>query len=264
MASSIEKPFDSATEFSTLQFVVQSMLARMGTATLVRVDSCTNNGGLAAWGTVNVQPLVSQVSGDGTAVPHGKLFRLPYLRIQGGANAFIIDPAPGDIGLAVFNARDISSLKAQSAIDQVKGGAQGVTPASKRQFSMADGVYIGGYLNSQPTQYVRMGTDEIEIVSPTKIVLRAPEVEINASISLKATSPDTEFTANTMFKVTSPDIELTGPVTIAGTLAQTGGGAATMSGSLTVSGAVTGQGTNLHAHEHSGVQPGSGTSGPPV
>lgn len=189
-AFSQQQGSDTATEYATIQFIVQSILSRVATATLVRVESCTNSGGLSSWGTVSVQPLVSQLSGNNVAVQHGKLFRLPYLRLQGGANAVIIDPVPGDIGLAVFCARDISSLKDQGNIDKAKTGTIiGVPPASARQYNMADGIYIGGILNAQPVQYVRFSSTGVEIVSPTKITLQAPEIDLTASTKIVIDSP---------------------------------------------------------------------------
>src|SRR5690348_7674181 len=85
---------DSTTEFAALQFLISSYVAQMATSTLVRVVSCTNSGGLSPWGTVDVQPVITQVAGDNTAVQHRQLFRLPYCRIQGGRNAVILDPQP--------------------------------------------------------------------------------------------------------------------------------------------------------------------------
>lgn len=180
---------DSSTDYATIQFIVQSILARVATATLVRIVSCTNNGGLSPWGFVNVQPVISQVSGNNVAVQHDTLFRLPYLRLQGGANAVIMDPVAGDIGLAVFCARDISALKNQANIDSVKGGARGVPPGSGRSYSMADGIYLGGMLNGVPTQFVRFSSAGMELVSPTKIRLQAPVVEIEAATSVTVDSP---------------------------------------------------------------------------
>ena len=57
----------------------------------------------------------------------------------------LIDPTQGDIGLAIFADRDISSVRANRAQ---------ANPGSYRRFDMADGVYIGGILNGMPTQTV--------------------------------------------------------------------------------------------------------------
>lgn len=248
MATSSQTGADSATDYATLQFVIKSLLSRVATSTLVRVISCTNSGGLSAWGTVNVQPLISQVSGNGTPVQHGQLFKLPYLRIQGGANAVIIDPAPGDIGLACFCARDASSMKQQSAIDQVKSGKiRGVTPASARQYSMSDGIYMGGMLNAQPTQYIRFGSDEIEVVSPTKIRLNAPTIEITASDQVNITGTN---------KVTtdSAEVDITGSskVVVDSPANDIKGGATSIDNKVFL------------LHEHSGVTVGTGITGPVV
>ena len=94
-----------------MQFLISQALNRVSTATLVKVVSVTNAGGLSPVGFVDVQPLVNQLDGAGNAVPHGVLHRLPYFRLQGGADAVILDPKVGDIGMAAFANRDISLVK---------------------------------------------------------------------------------------------------------------------------------------------------------
>jgi hypothetical protein len=239
MATSIETGTDTDTDYAALRFVIVSILARTATTMPVKVMKCTNDGGLSPWGTVDVQPLIAQVSGDNQAVQHGQLFRLPYLRIQGGLNAVIIDPQPGDIGAACFCSRDISSLKQQSAIDQVKDGAQGVSPASGRQFSMSDGIYMGGILNGQPTQYIRFGSDEIEIVSPTKIRLSAPTIEIASTTKVTIDSAEVDITGSAKVVVDSPANDIKG-------------------------GATKIDNKPFLVHEHSGVTIGTGVTGPVI
>jgi len=213
-ASSIQTGTDSATDYATLQFVVTSILSRVATTMPVKVISCTNNGGLSPWGTVDVQPLIGQVFGNNAVVQHGQLFSIPYVRIQGGANAVIIDPQPGDIGIACFCSRDISSLKQQSAIDQIKSGdARGTSPASARQYNMSDGIYLGGILNAQPTQYVRFSDESIEVVSTTKIKLSAPEIEINASSKVTIESVEVDVTGSSKVVVDSPANDIKGGAT---------------------------------------------------
>lgn len=168
-----KKPTDGSSEYNALRFLMQSMLATLRTATLVRIVSCTNGGGLSPVGFVDVQPLVNQLDGFGNAVPHVTVYRLPYLRIQGGANAVIIDPQPGDIGVAVFADRDISSVKATKAQ---------ANPGSARMFDMADGMYVGGMLNGTPAQYVQFTDGGINVVSPAKITLSAPVIELDGQL----------------------------------------------------------------------------------
>lgn len=161
---------DGAGDFSAQSFLVRQILSRVNTCTMVKIVAVTNAGGLSPVGFVDVQPLVNQVDGAGNAVPHGVLHHLAYFRLQGGTNAVILDPQVGDIGIAVFADHDISSVVAN------KGQAN---PGSWRRFNMADGLYFGGFLNAPPSQYVQFITGVgINIVSPTKVTITAPETDI--------------------------------------------------------------------------------------
>lgn len=207
-------------EYNSLRFAWEMFAQKMQTVTLVRVVAVTNDGDISPVGTVDVLPLVNQMTGNRVAVPHGVLYRVPYFRLQGGANAVIIDPQVGDIGMCAFASRDISAVKA---------GKAAAPPGSFRLFDWADGLYLGGFLNGTPTQYVVFATGGITLHSPTKITLNAPEVDIVASSKVQVTSPHI-----------------------------------TQSGDIVATGDVTGQGTSLHTHVHSGVQSGGSNSGPPV
>lgn len=173
------------------EFSVRMILNRISTATEVKVVSCTNSGDLSPVGLVDVQPLVNQVDGNNQAVPHGVVHSLLYFRLQGGSNAVIIDPEPGDIGLAVFCDHDISSVKASKSQ---------ANPGSSRRFDMADGVYIGGNLNGTPSQYVQFSGGGITITSPTAVTVNAPSTTVNCATSnVNATGSAT---------VTAPSISL--------------------------------------------------------
>jgi len=152
-------------------FAIQQLLSRMQTATLVRVDGVTNAGELSPVGFVDVTPLVNQVDGNGMPTEHVTIFNIPYFRLQGGANAIILDPQIGDIGVCVFASRDISKVKV------TKGKAN---PGSPRMYAYSDGMYLGGMLNGTPTQYVDFSTTGIRIHSPVSVKLDAPAVQIVA------------------------------------------------------------------------------------
>lgn len=228
MAVSLQKPFNVADDYHALVFVIQQLLNQLSTVTLVKVVKCTNSGGVSPFGFVDVIPLVNQITGDNSTVPHGTLYRLPYFRLQGGTNAVILDPQPDDIGLAAFASRDISSVKADpaAAVANANAGKGGAPPGSARQFDMADGVYFGGFLNGTPQQYVVFSGAGVRVVSPTQITLEAPLVVLDA------------------------DVQITGDTT--------------SDGGATFTDDVTAQGTSLHTHTHNGVTPGGGNSGPPV
>jgi len=221
-----------ATQFDVLRFFFRQQLAKVRVTTVVKVLAVTNDGDVSAVGFVDVQPLVQQVDGIGNTVNLPPIYNVPYLRIQGGTNAVILDPQVGDLGIAVFADRDISSVKSTKAI---------AAPGSNRRNDLADALYLGGILNGVPQQFLRFSADGIEAVSPTKIRFQAPNIEADAS---------------TQFKVVSDDIQLQGPVHITG--------AQTNDSTIDAVDEITGKGVHLSTHTQSGVTTGGGTSGPPV
>lgn len=241
------KPSSTWGEFNNIAFMVQQALSKMQTATLVSIESCTNAGALSPVGFVDVTPLVNQLDGQGNPTPHVTIHNVPYLRLQGGTNGIIMDPQKGDIGVCVFASRDISKIKSTKK--------QG-NPGSFRQYSFSDGMYLGGMLNGTPTQYVQFSAAGIKIHSPVAVVLDAPDIQLNAAT--------VEINGTTSTTVTTPTFTVNGATVLNGPISQTGGGAAEFSGSMAVTGDVTAQGTSVHNHTHSGVQPGSGDSGPPT
>ncbi len=143
---------DGTSDYNVQQFLIQQALAKVSTATLVKVMA-VNGGGLAAPPTVDVRPLVKLIDGLGNASDHGTISGLPVFRMQSGAAAVILDPKVDDIGLAIFADRDISTVKKTKAA---------APPGSRRRFDMADGLYIGGFANGAATTYVRVAEGEIE------------------------------------------------------------------------------------------------------
>ena len=225
-------------------FLIWQILRSISGAKLVKVVGTTNNGGVSPVGFVDVQPLVNQLDGWNNATPHGTVYHLPYFRLQGGTNAVIIDPQVGDIGVAVVEDRDISSVKATKAQ---------ANPGSKRIFDIADGLYLGGFLNGTPQQYVQFSSSGIALVSPTQISLAAPNIVLQATQAIG-------LTAGTQVTNSAPVVEIDGQMT-QGNGPQ--GGNASMQGPLTVTKDVNGAGTSLHTHTHSGVQSGSSNTGAP-
>lgn len=177
-------------DYNIYSFIVLQWLAKVQTAIPVKILSCTNDGSVVPFGFVDVLPLVNQIDSQGNAVPHSTVYNLPYLRMQGGSNAIILDPQAGDIGIAVFASRDISKVKATQAQ---------ANPDTFRKFSYADGMYLGGILNGTPTQFIQFNSTGITIVSPTQINLVAPNINIHATSELKydCEGNGTKFTPNT-------------------------------------------------------------------
>lgn len=164
----------SESDYNQLVFMVWQILRLCSTATLVKVISCTSNGGIAPVGRVDVQPLVKMVDGLGNTSSHGPLHNLLYCRMQGGAQAVILDPKAGDIGLAVFADRDISAVKKNL------GEAQ---PGSRRRFDMADGVYLFTVASQDaPTEYVAFTPDGIQVKSPNPVMIDTSELRVTGDV----------------------------------------------------------------------------------
>jgi len=178
-------PTAIASDLHAHSFLVNQIVGRLATTALVQVKSVSNAGSVAAVGTVSVQVLVHQTDGWGNSTPHGIINNLPYFRLQGGTNAIILDPQVGDIGMACFCSRDISSVRANKAASP---------PASRRRYDWADGLYVGGFLNGVPTQYVRFSSQGIDIVTPNKLTFSADNATLDSSGNLSVKG---EVTAKT-------------------------------------------------------------------
>lgn len=168
-------PSDLGADLNAHTFVINQIIGRLATSALVKVLAVTNSGGVSAVGYVDVQPLVNQIDGAGLPTPHGQINNLPYSRLQGGTNAIILDPQVGDIGLAVFCSRDISSVKATKAQ---------ANPASFRRHDWADGIYIGGVLNGVPQNYVAFSSTGIAIVTSNALTIQATNCTLDSSGNL--------------------------------------------------------------------------------
>lgn len=157
--------------------MAEQVVARIAGSTLVQVKSVTTNGEVAAVGSVDVQPLVKMQDSMGVVQSHGIIHSIPYFRLQGGSGkAIIMDPKVGDIGVAVFANRDISSVKANKKESP---------PGSHRKNDMADGMYFGSFLGEKPTCYIRFTDDDKIISSPddghTLITLEKDKITLDAS-----------------------------------------------------------------------------------
>jgi hypothetical protein len=153
----LQRSTSSLDDLTATMFIIESFLNTVSTATLVKVQACTNTpGATSPVGRVNVLPLVNQLNGHDQPTPHITVYNLCYFRLGGGNNAILLDPQPGDVGLAVFADRDISAVK--------NSGGQQSNPGSRRRWSYSDGIYFGLSLANAPQQYVSFNNDGITVV----------------------------------------------------------------------------------------------------
>jgi phage baseplate assembly protein gpV len=159
-------------EFNMHHFLIKSLIGTICTMMPVEVMT-VQAGGATGESTCSVMPLVNQIDGIGNATPHGIISNVPVWRLQGGVSAVVCDPAIGDIGLAVFAMRDMSSVQTNKAQSN---------PGSFRQYDWADAVYIGGIFNPAPTQYVLMDSTGVTVVAPNQITLQSPTINLKGAV----------------------------------------------------------------------------------
>nr|WP_084023294.1 Gp138 family membrane-puncturing spike protein [Xenorhabdus hominickii] len=185
---------------------------------------------------VDVKPMVHAMTANGKPIEKETIYNIPIWRLQRGSSAVIMNPVIGDIGVIAICDRDISVVKATR---------KPAMPGSLMMHNLSDAIYLGGVLNSEPTQYVEFADNQINIVSPNKINVNAPQVEVTANIS---------------YTVNAPVITLNGAVTQGG---GSHGGDAKFGGSIDAKGEITGNGINLSSHVHSGVKSGDSKTNKP-
>lgn len=229
------KPHDLNSDANAQFFIMERFLnsksfIMLGVVTAVRPGQ--NN----EMSFVDLKPLVSDQGAKGNILDSGTVYSAPVWRLQRGSSAVIMDPVVGDIGLMAICDKDI-----RNAVESRKESL----PASGRNHSPGDAIYLGGILNNAPSQYLRFMDDGIDIVSPLVINVDAPVITANASES---------------FVVNAPNITLNGAVSQG---AGSNKGDFNFAGNITAIGEITGKGIKLSTHTHGGVQSGSSdTQGP--
>ncbi|EMH6405584.1 phage baseplate protein [Providencia rettgeri] len=161
----------------TQEFIINSLIGRVGTVTICRIVK-VKGGGVGPVGFVDIVPMVLQIDGAGNAFDNATVFNVPYFRYQGGSNAVILDPKVGDIGICLVASRDISKIKRTK---------KDSTPDTKRQYDIADSLYIGGILNGTPSQYIHFLDSGINVVSTGVINLKGTEIVLDAPVNTTST-----------------------------------------------------------------------------
>lgn len=186
------------------EWIIQQLIRQVNTALPVKVTAVFPTAGTV--GFVDVMPLIQQTDTIGTVIDAVTIFQLPYLRAQGGLSAIILDPAVGDIGLAVFAQRDISSVVATRA----EGPA-----ATNRAYDAGDGLYMGGFLNADPTQFVEFLPDSagINITTPGDLTVQCDgdmAVTVGGSLTIEVGGEINVSAASTKW---SGPVEFADPIT---------------------------------------------------
>lgn len=171
--SGTQRPQDQNSDFNAMNAAIRRILSMMGQEIPVKVVA-VHGGGIAPTGEVDVMPAVMQQDGSGVTYPHGTIYGVPYIRIQGGAQAIICDPVAGDLGYIICSSRDISSVKANRDIS---------APGSFRQKDFADAVYFGGLLNAAPTEYIGFVDGNVVVQTAGQFIVNAASMQVNCAVT---------------------------------------------------------------------------------
>lgn len=154
MADHLFTPTSAQTsDAENLSYVFKKLLSGAFFIELVEVTAIS---GTAPNLVVDVMPLVTRTDPSGATIQNSEIFNVPVFRLQRGASAIIMNPVPGDIGMIAICDRDNSIARANRK--------QSV-PGSKRMHSKSDALYLGGFLNGQPTEYIEFTGSGIEMKS---------------------------------------------------------------------------------------------------
>ena len=246
---SLRDEFTNASPYNQLEFIIERKIREMiNTSALVRVDSCTSSGPGAPAGVVSATPLVSQVDAEGNALPMVSLPRLPHCRAQAGIAAIILDPVPGDIGVASFCKSDSSTVQ--------PGTKEPQRPGSWRVFDMADGMLVASVSNQAPLVWIELKQDQT-------VIIHAPQgVTIETDQTVTVHAQKLEVNASQQVDLNTPLVNVAGRIVQAGSMGS--GGPSQFRGGLdNTGGQITSNGVTLETHTHGGVEPGSGSTGTP-
>ena len=240
-------------------------------ARLSKVRTCVV-GVVQAFDSVNLTVDVQAATMGIRQLPNNKasyepltlLSKVPVFCYRGG-NALITMPvAVGDECLVVFSDRDTDTWWGTGGVNNV--------PFENRMHDLSDGFAIIGVF-SKPNLPGSYSTTSIQVRSAdgntvvdlnpnsSKVTIKATTLEVDSTtVNVNATSAATVITPTL---TVDGNLQVNGNINLTG-VASGGGGTINVNGAIAATGDITANGTSVHSHEHSGVQPGSGVSGPPV
>lgn len=124
---------------------------------------------------VDVLPLLSRTDRTGAPIKNSVIYDIPVFRLQSGNSAVVIDPTPGDIGQILVNDRDTTLIRANRKES---------TPGSARAHSKSDATYLGGILNTKPTEFVKFTGSGINIKSPGAVNINGLKILSDGRLQL--------------------------------------------------------------------------------
>jgi len=163
-------------------------------------------------GTYDVQPTLNYLLKNQSPVKPPLLPNLPAAKIRFSNAGIKGKYKKGDAVIIGIVQRDISILK--------KAWKRLTNPASLRRFALPDGIILNGLANDDPSVFIELSDEKINIVAP-EVIINAPTTTITTTTaSIKASSVTIESPTTA---IKSANISMTGAVTVGGGLSVTGG-----------------------------------------
>lgn len=186
---------DLVDDFNMLMYLARSVLREVNTVEIVKIQevNTTNK-------TVAVIPVIKNANAEGNPIPVTTIYNVKYIEWQYGINAIKATPDVGDIGIIVVCKKDTSSIES---------GLVG----SFREFSLSDGIYLGGLkgFNQEPTQYIEFTENGITITTPKTLTVNTTENAIvNATGDVTVNGANVEVNATTKATINSAAVYLGG------------------------------------------------------
>ena len=237
-----QDPSSGASPFNATEFVVQAILSGIATVKLVKVQAVDTSAR-----TVDVQPMVNQLDGQGNSSAHGTIHAVPYAYAQAGTGAIIMDPAAGDKGVMVCCDRDVSAVVSSKEV---------ANPGSYRQLDAADGIYLFGLpgLNSDPKQWIKFTDTGVEWhdLNDNKMLSNDAGVSINGIVFNRNGQVEGNLPVHGALQL-SGQIEALDGTTYTGSISTAGD---------IVAGVGGGDQVGLRTHKHTSAASGAPTTSP--
>ena len=168
----LQRDGTNTSEYNRLNFATEQQIRNsVNTAWIGRVDAVSTEDEPTASGTVDATQMVAQSDAEGQSLPMASVPALPYVRLQCGIAALIINPVPGDLLLFDTCKRDSSTVK------------QGTQRAgSYRQFDVSDSVAVGAVHTKDPEVWIHIKQDKT-------VMIHAPEgvtIETDSKVTITA------------------------------------------------------------------------------
>lgn len=192
-----------------------------------------------------VKSLINGVDTHDQPISPPQIYDVPYCAQRGGDAGIITDYKIGDTVVVGF---------CQRQIDITKNTMEQSTPTLTRFHALNDAVVLSHWSNNEPTVYIKITDDGIEIETLNK------PLNISTTGNVNVMADNVTIDATTKFIVNSPDIELNGNTKIDGILSV--GNTTINTTGISNTGGTLVDNIQFLLHTHSGVTSGTDTSGP--